>query len=346
MKPLLVAPFALSIAALAACGGGSPSSANAPSTYAANTPELGVYNRLALARSTCGFPASTQNSALDLATQKHVDYQLLSNTINEYEDGLTFPAGFTGTYLNERLIAQGLSPTASALLGYQVFGAATPGITIGTQAASALLQDAGVLPTLLGGYGLQGIAVRHTSQLATWAPSSAQLPRTLANITFASTVTQPSTVISSTSSGSAATTTATAFASYPCGGESDAAASSHGKGQPIYLTIAPGRELDVSLTIKPVQADGTLGAAIPSSKKACTIIAPTSSSLAYLDTVSALPLACHQALFTPAMLRPNTRYEVVIAGFNRKTMLWPNASTDTAINRTFRFTTNALVLNP
>jgi hypothetical protein len=339
MNLLAPLPATLVAISLVACGGGSPST-NTPApgggggqtaTYPANSPEQGAYTRLAAARSTCGFAHPVQSTAVDKTTQSHVDYQLLSNTINEYEDGVMFPASFTGTYLNQRLIDVGVTPTASALLGYTANGTANTGAAAGTQAATAMLQDPDQLPKLLGGYGLQGISIRHTSQLPTWVSTYQQPARSLANITLANTAAKPALDV-------------TGFASYPCGGETDAAFVSRGKGQPIYLAIPRGRQLDVSATIKRVLSDGTLGPSISMSKKACVLVPASGGNPAYVDMVGAAPLLCHQAMFTSVPLGANASYEVSITGFNRSNLLSPVAS-DIAINKTFRFTTNGAVLN-
>lgn len=173
------------------------------------------------------------------------------------------------------------------------------------------------------------------------SPSSPTLPsftfqqpaRSLANVTLASTQIKPA-------------PNQTGFASYPCAGVDDAAFLSKRLGQPIYLAVSPARHIEASVSLNRVLADGTLSAAIPTTKKACVAVAASFSTPARLDVTSAAPLLCHQALFTPGALSPSTSYQVTISGYDRVNLLSPNAATDVAINRTFRFTTNAVVLNP
>ncbi len=140
----------------------------------------------------------------------------------------------------------------------------------GTLAATAMLQDPGVLPTLMSAYALQGISVRHTSQLPTWVSTFQQPARSLANITLASTSAKPA-------------PTQAGFASYPCAGVDDAAFLSKRLGQPIYLAVSPTRHIEASVTLNRVLADGTLSAAIPRLRKP---VLPWPPRLAHLLTLT------------------------------------------------------------
>lgn len=123
-----LALLVLTLASLSACGGGSggdtaPATsvgvvvapvvvstivATAPApTYAAGSEELAAFNKLNAERTSCGFGALAQNSALDKAAKAHADYLLVNYFLGHFET-LGTP-GFTGVSAADRITAAGYS---------------------------------------------------------------------------------------------------------------------------------------------------------------------------------------------------------------------------------------------
>lgn len=92
-------------------GSAQTSSTNnvSPAQYASGSVQSAVFSALNSYRQQCGFPALTENSTLDTATQNHVNY-MVANVVggDSEKSGLT---GYTGANYQARATAQGYPST-------------------------------------------------------------------------------------------------------------------------------------------------------------------------------------------------------------------------------------------
>jgi uncharacterized protein YkwD len=198
--------------ALAACGGGGggstgaaapASGASTPSTtstatsanvstpqYAAGSAQLAIFNQVNAYREQCGFPALTENTQLDTASQNHANYMAQNGSVTDAEtSGIS---GYTGTTYASRAVAAGYPSSVS--VGGVSNGYYTNATLTGTQYGQDVLTGwvAGVyhLGTLIGPTTVAGIGEAQSTYQGfpeVWAAVTvANLQTTLSNgpVTF------------------------------------------------------------------------------------------------------------------------------------------------------------------
>ena len=127
-------------------------------TYAAGSEELAAYNRFNDARTSCGFGALTQNSALDAAATNHSNWLVNNNLMSHYETPST--VGFTGIAPDDRSTAAGYGPLRSYLFNEDISSRSYVEATgYGERLARNLLNAPYHLNSMMRGYRDVGVAI-------------------------------------------------------------------------------------------------------------------------------------------------------------------------------------------
>ena len=326
MRNLKLGSTVLTLAALAACGGGggsapantvssvpAPSQAALPKgsnivntipvgTYTADSEELQAFNLLNAERSSCGFGTLAQNVSLDKAALAHSNWVIVNNVLSHYEVAGT-PL-FTGAKAIDRIIAAGYLTSDEGDNEILSKTTSRQKLGFGKRGARELLNAPYHMAAALSGYRDVGTSVRSESDLGT--PN----PFIVLQFSLGYKVAEGPQVFASDE-----------VKTYPCEGSTGVLPNMSGE----IPNPVPGRELFGnplgSTVYVQVRNGNTLKVLNASMTNAATgaLVVLREPLTAANDPHSAegVRLSGHQALIMPdTQLTPLTKYQVTVTGTN------------------------------
>lgn len=130
-------------------------------TYVSGSEDEVAFNLLGSERNRCGFGYLTQSTQVDSAARAHANWQLVNTVVGHYEDGTTYPTGFTGYSVLERIAFQGYTSYGGGNDLYSVRTGDNTKSGFGSLATRKLLAAPFHLRGLMDGHRDVGINVRN-----------------------------------------------------------------------------------------------------------------------------------------------------------------------------------------